>query len=104
MFSIADWVWEVDEKGVYTYSSQKGFDLFGESRGNIIGKTPFDFMPPDEAKRVAAIFSEIAANKSPIKDLEKLEYQEEWRKGLSSDQWGAHTGRRGESQRLPRRR
>ena len=70
MFSMADWVWEVDENGVYTYSSQKGFDLFGGSREDIIGKTPFDFMPPDEAKRVAAIFSEIVANKAPIKDLE----------------------------------
>ncbi|MDP1992368.1 MAG: PAS domain S-box protein [Syntrophales bacterium] len=70
LFSIADWLWEVDENGVYTFSSQKGFDLFGESRGNIIGKTPFGFMPPDEAKRVAAIFSEIVANKAPIKDLE----------------------------------
>jgi len=27
-------------------------------------------MPPDEAKRVAVIFSEIAAKKLPIKDLE----------------------------------
>ncbi len=70
IFSIADWVWEVDEKGVYTYSSQQGTELFGESRGDIIGKTPFDFMPPDEAKRVVAVFSEIAANKAPIKDLE----------------------------------
>ena len=70
LFSVADWVWEVDENGVYTYSSQKGFDLFGKTRGDIIGKTPFDFMPPDEAKRVAAIFSEIVANKAPIKDLE----------------------------------
>jgi PAS domain S-box-containing protein len=70
IFSIADWVWEVDENGVYTYSSQQSFDLLGESRGDIIGKTPFDFMPPDETKRVAAIFSEIAANKAPIKDLE----------------------------------
>jgi len=69
-FSIADWLWEVDENGVYIYSSQKGVDLFGESLGDIIGKTPFDFMPPDEAKRVAAIFSEIVANKAPIKDLE----------------------------------
>lgn len=66
MFSMGDWVWEVDEKGVYTYSSAKGNDLFGR----VIGKTPFDLMPPDEAKRVAEIFSEIAANKAPIKDLE----------------------------------
>ncbi len=69
-FSMGDWVWEVDENGVYTYSSQKGFDLLGRSREDVIGKTPFDFMPPDEAKRVAAIFSEIVANKAPIKDLE----------------------------------
>jgi len=65
-FSMADWVWEVDERGVYTYSSSKGHELFG----HVVGKTPFDFMPPDEAKRVAEIFSEIAANKEPIKDLE----------------------------------
>ena len=69
-FSMADWVWEVDENGVYTYSSQKGFDLLGPSREDVIGKTPFDFMPPDEAKRVAAMFSEIVANKAPIEDLE----------------------------------
>ncbi|MCX6133300.1 MAG: PAS domain S-box protein [Ignavibacteriales bacterium] len=70
IFSSADWVWEVDQNGVYTYSSQKGFDLFGPSRENVIGKTLFDFMPPDEAKRVASIFSDIAAHKAPIKDLE----------------------------------
>ncbi|MCX6133030.1 MAG: PAS domain S-box protein [Ignavibacteriales bacterium] len=70
MFSMAEWVWEVDENGVYTYTSQKRADLFGQSHEEIIGKTPFNFMPPDEAKRVAAIFSEIAATKAPIKDLE----------------------------------
>jgi PAS domain S-box-containing protein len=65
-FSMADWVWEVNERGVYTYSSAKGSELFG----HVIGKTPFDLMPPEEAKRVAVIFSEIAAKKLPIKDLE----------------------------------
>ena len=35
-----------------------------------LGKTPFDFMPPDEAIRVAEIFSGIAAKKANIKDLE----------------------------------
>ena len=70
MFNMADWVWEVDENGIYTYSSQKSIDLFGRSREDIIGKSPFDFMLPDEAKRVAAIFSEIVADKKPIKDLE----------------------------------
>ncbi|HBJ74358.1 MAG TPA: PAS sensor protein [Syntrophaceae bacterium] len=70
VFSIADWVWEVDRNCVYTYSSQQGSDLLGVSSEDIIGKTPFDFMPPDEAKKVRAIFSEIMANKAVIKDLE----------------------------------
>ncbi len=68
--SLADWLWEVDENGIYTYSSQKGFDLFGAPGKNVIGKTPFDFMPPEEAARVAPIFAEIAKRRAPIKDLE----------------------------------
>ena len=65
-FSMADWVWEVDEKGVYTFGSEKGSELFGD----VVGKTPFAFMPPDEAARVGSLFSEIAAGKAPIRDLE----------------------------------
>ena len=69
-FSMADWVWEVDVNGVYTYCSQKVSDILDLSPEEIIGKTPFDFMLPDEAKRVVKIFSEIALNKLPLKDLE----------------------------------
>ena len=70
LFSSADWVWEVDENGKYTYSSQRDVDLFDVTPNEIIGKTPFDFMTPEEASRVAAIFTKIVANKLPIKDLE----------------------------------
>lgn len=69
-FSMADWVWEVDENGIYTYCSEKGDNILGHSREDIIGKTPYDFMPPDEARRVSAIFSEATADKASIKDLE----------------------------------
>jgi PAS domain S-box-containing protein len=70
MFSTMDWVWEVDEQGRYTYSSQRDIDLFDVAPDEIIGKTPFDFMAPEEAERVGAIFTELAAKKLPIKDLE----------------------------------
>lgn len=70
IFSLGDWVWELDKNGVYTYSSQKGSDIFGISRENIIGKTPFDFMSEEEIQRVAPIFSSIVTKKEPIKDLE----------------------------------
>ena len=69
-YSGADWLWEVDANAVYTYSSQKSADFFGPSRGDVIGKTPFDLMPPDEAERVAPLFAELAARKAPIVDLE----------------------------------
>jgi PAS domain S-box-containing protein len=70
IFSTADWVWEVDENGKYTYSSQRDIDLFDVAPDEIIGKTPFDFMTPEEANRVSAIFTEIISKKLPIKDLE----------------------------------
>ncbi len=70
IFSSSDWVWEVDQNGVYTYSSQKGTDILGRSREQIIGKTPFDFMAPEEARRVSGILAGIMADKAPIRDLE----------------------------------
>ncbi|MCL4235589.1 MAG: PAS domain-containing protein, partial [Deltaproteobacteria bacterium] len=70
IFSMADWVWELDAHGAYTYSSPKVFDYFGLTPDEVIGQTPFDFMPPDEAVRVARIFAEAAANKAPLRDVE----------------------------------
>ncbi|MEI6434680.1 MAG: PAS domain S-box protein [Bacteroidota bacterium] len=69
-FSLADWVWEVDVNGVYTFCSEKSLDFYGRSSEYMLGKTPFDFMQPDEAKRVAAIFAGIVADTAPIIDLE----------------------------------
>jgi len=69
-YSMADWIWEVDENGVYTYCSKKVQDLLGYPPDEIIGKTPFDLMPQDEAKRTGEIFSKIARKKEPIKDIE----------------------------------
>jgi len=58
-YSIADWIWELDENGMYTYCSEKVEDLLGYSPDEILGKTPFDLMPQDEAKRTGEIFSRI---------------------------------------------
>lgn len=69
-FSAAQWLWEVDENGVYTYTSQRSADGSGQWSGDVIGKTPFDFMPAEEAVRVRAFFEETAARKAPIVDFE----------------------------------
>ncbi|MFH1612224.1 MAG: ATP-binding protein [bacterium] len=78
-FSLVDWIWEVDEKGVYTYCSMKIKDILGYTEEEIIGKTPFDLMPPMEAEKIGKIFSEIVKNKKPIKDLENLNLSKDGR-------------------------
>ncbi|MCR4304620.1 MAG: PAS domain S-box protein [Gallionella sp.] len=65
--TTSDWIWEVDENAVYTYASPQLRDMLGYEVAEVIGKTPFDLMPPEEAKRVADIFGPIvAAGKSFI--------------------------------------
>ena len=65
-----DWVWEVDERAVYTYASPRIREILGYEPEDVIGKTPFDLMPPDEALRVAGLFGPIAAARRPFTLLE----------------------------------
>lgn len=68
----ADWVWEVDAAGRYTYVSDSVFDLLGYTPDEVLGRTPFDFMPPEEAERVRAKFSAIAAQHELFRDLDNI--------------------------------
>jgi len=68
----ADWVWEVDAEGRYTYVSDSVVDLLGYTPGEVLGRTPFDLMPPEEAERVRAQFAEVAARRAPFRDLDNI--------------------------------
>ena len=68
----SDWIWEVDEKGFYTYVSPKIFDILGFRAEEIVGKTPFDLMPDEERDRVYDIFNNIAAKHLPFDCLENI--------------------------------
>ena len=68
--SINDWFWEVDPNGVYTYVGPQIKTLLGYDPGEALGKTAFDFMPPDDQKRVMEIFKTITQNHNPIELLE----------------------------------
>ena len=68
--SMADWVWEVDRKGKFTYVSETVKNSLGYSSEELIGKTPFELMPPEEAAKIEKMFSEITAASKPIVDLE----------------------------------
>ncbi|MEA3436169.1 MAG: PAS domain S-box protein, partial [Thermodesulfobacteriota bacterium] len=68
--SMSDCIWELNKSGVYTNCSEKIKDLLGYSAKEVIGKTPFDFMHPDEKERIGAIFSELVKDKRPIRNME----------------------------------
>lgn len=68
--TTSDWIWEVDQNGIYTYVSPKIKDILGYEPEEIIGKTPFDLMETKEAKRVGAIFEDAVKKKKALVAIE----------------------------------
>ena len=68
----ADWVWEVDADGRYTFVSAGVEALLGYRPEELLGRTPFDLMPADEADRVGAEFARINAERRPVRELDKV--------------------------------
>ena len=64
--TTSDWVWETDADGVYTYASPRVRDLLGYEPEDVVGRTPFDLMPPEEAARVAGVFWEKVRAREPV--------------------------------------
>ncbi|MHB0938051.1 MAG: PAS domain-containing sensor histidine kinase [Armatimonadota bacterium] len=67
--ATSDWVWEVDDHGIYIYASPKVTELLGYAPEEVIGKSAFDFMPAEEAARVKALFSNTVAARQPFVQL-----------------------------------
>jgi PAS domain S-box-containing protein len=65
-----DWVWEVDAECRYTYASPRVWDLLGYRPEEVIGRTPFEFMPEGEVQRVRALYEGFAAARQPFVMLE----------------------------------
>jgi PAS domain S-box-containing protein/putative nucleotidyltransferase with HDIG domain len=70
--TTSDWVWEVDAKSVYTYASPRVKNVLGYDSKELVGKTPFDFMPRREARRAAAVFNGFVAKREPFAFLESV--------------------------------
>lgn len=67
--NTSDWLWEVDEQGVYTWAGPRIATLLGYTPDEVLGKTPFDFMPPAEAKRVGALFARVVEDRRSFSGL-----------------------------------
>lgn len=68
--TTSDWIWEVDADLRYTYVSPQIEDMLGYKPQEIIGRTPFDLMPPEEAARLRKQVSRVVKRRDPFTLLE----------------------------------
>lgn len=76
--TLRDLIWEVDIEWRYTYVSPQVFEILGYAPEELLGKTAFDLMPPDEAERVRAI---AEVNASALRPIVAFEYEHRHKSG-----------------------
>ncbi|WP_052284993.1 sensor domain-containing diguanylate cyclase [Kluyvera genomosp. 1] len=64
-----DWVWEVDAAGRYVWVSDVVKNQLGYTPEEVLGRTPFDFMLPDEAERLRKVFGEVMVAQKPFSGM-----------------------------------
>ena len=65
-----DMIWEVDNDDRYTYISPQVKEILGYTTEEVIGKTCFDLMLPEDTKNIRKQFAEIVSAGKPIVRLE----------------------------------
>lgn len=70
--TLGDWVWEVDGDWRYTYASPQVREILGYAPEDVLGKTPFELMPPEEALRVRALAEEVRSRRLPLVGVENV--------------------------------
>lgn len=67
--ATSDLIWETNLNGKFTYISPQVSNLLGYTQDEVIGKSPFDFMPAEEANVVMKRSAEIVALQQPYNNL-----------------------------------
>ena len=70
--NVSDWMWEADAGGRFTYASPRTKDLLGYEPEEVLGKTRFDFMPPEEAQQIASAFGRVVYAAKPLSGLRNV--------------------------------
>ncbi len=64
--NIADGAWELDKNFVYAYMSPRSTSIIGYAPEELLGKTPYDIMDKEEAKRVKSLLNKVAQAELPF--------------------------------------
>ena len=65
-----DFIWEMNLNGVYTYCSPQMEKLWGLKPEEMLGKTPFDLLPPEDREQAIKAFSALSESLSPFINME----------------------------------
>ena len=67
--NVAEWVWEVDPEGKFTYSSPVVEQLLGYKPEEVLGQHFYDFFLPDERQELKEQALAIFVTKQPFRDF-----------------------------------
>lgn len=70
--NITDWIWQVDDQLRYVYSSPQVLHLLGYEPAEVLGKAPWDFMPPAEVSRLKSKLDALRAAPQPFRAIENI--------------------------------
>jgi PAS domain S-box-containing protein/putative nucleotidyltransferase with HDIG domain len=68
--TTSDIIWEVDGRAVYTYISPQVYDTLGYKPEEVLGKTPFDFVPLQEARRLTKVLITAITSGESLRTIE----------------------------------
>ncbi|MDY6806082.1 MAG: PAS domain S-box protein [Cyanobacteriota bacterium] len=68
----SDLLWSAEEEWNYTYVSPQVSKILGRSPEEVLGKTPFDFMPRAEGGRSRSLFNSLTTAQQPFANIENL--------------------------------
>lgn len=65
--TINEWIWEVSNQNILTYSSPQIIDILGHTPGEVVGKPPSVLMSKEEARRLISFVTENEKNTDKLK-------------------------------------
>jgi len=77
--AAGEYVWEVDNNGVFKFVSSRVESVLGFKPEEMIGRTPASLMPKEEAERVRAWLTTNRQPGTPIRNLEHQSYTKDGR-------------------------
>ncbi len=68
--TTSDLIWELNGRAVYTYISPQVYGVLGYRPEEVLGKTPFDFVPLQEARRLTKTIMAAISSLQPFRTID----------------------------------